>query len=59
MASEATDLRKSPPPSRAGCRRCSLPYGSAAPRPHPIYFEVQALEHPAKVEEKSVFLVPR
>ena len=36
-----------------------LPYGSAASGSHPIYFEVQALEHPAKVEEKSVFLVPR
>ena len=36
-----------------------LPYGSADSGSHPIYFEVQALEHPAKVEEKSVFLVPR
>lgn len=36
-----------------------LPYGNAEAGSHPIYFEVQAIEHPAKVEEKSVFLVPR
>ncbi len=36
-----------------------IPYGSAAPGSHPIFFEVQALEHPAKVEEKATFLVPR
>ncbi len=36
-----------------------LPYGNADAGSHPIYFEVQAVEHPARVEEKSVFLVPR
>ena len=36
-----------------------IPYGSAAPGSHPIHFTVQALEHPAQVQEKATFLVPR
>ena len=36
-----------------------IPYGSATPGSHPIHFTVQALEHPAQVQEKATFLVPR
>ena len=36
-----------------------IPYGSAAPGSHPIHFTVQALEHPAQVQEQATFLVPR
>ena len=36
-----------------------IPYASAAPGSHPIHFTVQALEHPAQVQEKATFLVPR
>ena len=36
-----------------------IPYGSAAPGSHPIHFTVQALEHPAQVQEKATILVPR
>ncbi len=39
--------------------RLQIPYGSADPGSHPVYFEVQALERKDQVAEKSVFLVPR
>ncbi len=39
--------------------RLQIPYGSAAPGPHTIHFDISALEGGGKVTEKSIFLVPR
>ncbi len=39
--------------------RLQIPYGTAAPGSHPVYFDVQAVGASAHVIEKSVFLVPR
>ena len=39
--------------------RLQIPYGTAAPGSHPVYFDVQAVGAGAHVIEKSVFLVPR
>jgi len=39
--------------------RLQIPYGSAEPGSHPVYFEIQALQRKDQVAEKSVFLVPR
>ncbi|MEO7393194.1 MAG: cytochrome c oxidase accessory protein CcoG [Ramlibacter sp.] len=39
--------------------RLQIPYGSAEPGSHPIYFEVGTEGGDAHVSEKSVFLVPR
>lgn len=39
--------------------RLQIPYGSAAPGSHVVYFDVQAQGDKAQVAEKSVFLVPR
>ena len=39
--------------------RLQIPYGSAAPGSHPVFFEVRAVGTEASLTEKSVFLVPR
>jgi len=39
--------------------RVQLPYEAAPPGSHPIHFEIAAQDSPARVSEKSVFLVPR
>ncbi|MBY0410666.1 MAG: cytochrome c oxidase accessory protein CcoG, partial [Burkholderiaceae bacterium] len=39
--------------------RLQIPYGSATPGSHAVYFDVQAIDASAKVAEKTVFLVPR
>ncbi len=36
-----------------------LPYDAAGPGSHPIEFQIQSLDSPGKLTEKSVFLVPR
>lgn len=36
-----------------------LPYEAAAPGSHEIHFEVEAINAPGRVSEKSIFLVPR
>ncbi|WP_287985193.1 cytochrome c oxidase accessory protein CcoG [Diaphorobacter sp.] len=39
--------------------RLQIPYGSASPGSHTVYFDIQAQGDKAQVAEKSVFLVPR
>ncbi len=39
--------------------RLHIPYGSAASGSHQVFFEITSDEDSAKIEEKSVFLVPR
>ncbi len=49
-----------PAESRWVVAQLQIPFGSAAPGSHPVYFEVQALGGTvAHVSEKTVFLVPR
>lgn len=36
-----------------------IPYGSATPGSHPVWFEVHSLDGSVNVSEKSTFLVPR
>ncbi len=48
-----------PAESRWVSVRLHIPYGSAQPGSHTIYFDIQALGSKAQVSEKSVFLVPR
>ncbi|MDO8249929.1 MAG: FixG Ig-like domain-containing protein, partial [Rhodoferax sp.] len=39
--------------------RVQAPFEAAAPGSHPIQFEIEALDSPGRLVEKSVFLVPR
>jgi cytochrome c oxidase accessory protein FixG len=39
--------------------RVQAPFDAAAPGSHPIQFEIEALDSPGRLVEKSVFLVPR
>ncbi|MEO8120744.1 MAG: cytochrome c oxidase accessory protein CcoG, partial [Rhodoferax sp.] len=39
--------------------RVQAPFDAAAPGSHPIQFEIEALDTPGRLVEKSVFLVPR
>ncbi|KAF1049205.1 MAG: hypothetical protein GAK38_00973 [Xylophilus sp.] len=39
--------------------RLQIPYGSAEPGSHTVYFDIEAAESAARVSEKSAFLVPR
>ena len=48
-----------PAESRWMAVRLQIPYGSAAPGSHAVYFDIQAQGSKAEVAEKSVFLVPR
>ena len=48
-----------PAESRWVAVRLQIPYGSAAPGSHTVFFDIQALDGKAKVAEKAVFLVPR
>ena len=54
-----TDVTIGAADSRWVAVRLQIPYGSAAPGSHAVYFDVQAVGTPAHVMEKSVFLVPR
>lgn len=36
-----------------------LPYDAAGPGSHEIHFEIESVNSPGRVTEKSVFLVPR
>ncbi|GAB2580213.1 cytochrome c oxidase accessory protein CcoG [Ramlibacter solisilvae] len=58
VASE-TEVSVGPAESRWVAVRLQIPYGSAAPGSHPIYFRIGAASGDAHVSEKSVFLVPR
>jgi len=58
VASEA-EIDIGPAESRWVAVRLQIPYGSAAPGSHTIYFDIQAQGDKAQVAEKSVFLVPR
>ncbi|SDZ98962.1 cytochrome c oxidase accessory protein CcoG [Variovorax sp. YR216] len=48
-----------PAQSRWVAVRLQLPYGSAEPGSHPVYFDVRAAEGAAQVSEKATFMVPR
>ena len=48
-----------PAESRWVAVRLQIPYGSAAPGSHTVYFDIQAQGAKAQVAEKTVFLVPR
>ncbi|AVP57424.1 cytochrome c oxidase accessory protein CcoG [Pulveribacter suum] len=39
--------------------RLHIPYGSAQPGSHTVYFDIRAAETGAQISEKSAFLVPR
>jgi cytochrome c oxidase accessory protein FixG len=39
--------------------RLQLPFEAAAPGTHPIQFEIESLDSPGHLSEKSVFLVPK
>jgi cytochrome c oxidase accessory protein FixG len=54
-----TDVTVLPAQSRWVAVRLQVQYGTVEPGSHPIRFAVQALNHDARVVEKSVFLVPR
>ncbi len=58
VASEA-EVEVGPAEARWVAVRLQLPYGSAEPGSHPVYFDVRAEGSAAQVAEKSVFLVPR
>ena len=53
------DLTVGPAESKWVLVRIQIPYGSAEAGSHKVMFEVAAQEDGAKVNEKSVFLVPR
>ena len=48
-----------PADSRWVAVRLQIPYGSAPPGSHTVYFDIQAQGNKGQVAEKSVFLVPR
>lgn len=54
-----TDVTIGAADSRWVAVRLQIPYGSAAPGSHVVYFDVHAVGTAAHVMEKSVFLVPR
>ena len=58
VASEP-EVEVGPAEARWVAVRLQVPYGSAEPGSHPVYFEVRAQGAAAQVSEKSVFLVPR
>jgi len=39
--------------------RVRLPFEAAAPGSHPIHFEIESLDSPGKLVEKSTFIVPK
>jgi polyferredoxin len=54
-----SNLVVAPAQSRWVVVRADIPYGSSSPGSHPIAFEIQAVNTPDFVVEKSVFIVPR
>lgn len=58
VASE-TEVDIGPAESRWVVVRLQIPYGSASPGSHAVYFDITAQKDKAQVAEKSVFLVPR
>jgi cytochrome c oxidase accessory protein FixG len=58
VASES-EIDIGPAESRWVAVRLQVPYGSAAPGSHTVFFDIQAQGDKAQVAEKSVFLVPR
>ena len=58
VASES-EVDIGPADSRWVAVRLQIPYGSAPPGSHTVYFDIQAQGNKGQVAEKSVFLVPR
>ena len=58
VASES-EVDIGPADSRWVVVRLQIPYGSAPPGSHTVYFDIQAQGDKGQVAEKSVFLVPR
>jgi len=58
MASD-TEYDVGPADARWIVVQVQIPYGAASPGSHPIWFVIESLDDKAKVEEKSIFLVPR
>ncbi len=56
VSESETDI--GPAESRWVVVRLQIPYGSAAPGSHTVFFDIQALGGKGHVAEKSVFLVP-
>ena len=54
-----TMVQVGPAESRWLAVRLQIPYGSAAPGSHTVYFDIQARGDKVQVAEKAVFLVPR
>ncbi len=48
-----------PTQSRWVVLNLQLPYDAAPPGSHPINFEIESLDSPGKLSEKSIFIVPR
>jgi hypothetical protein len=48
-----------PAQSRWVAVRLQLPYGTATPGAHPVYFDVRSDDGNARVSEKATFMVPR
>ncbi len=53
------EIEIGPTESRWVAVRLQIPYGSAAPGSHTVYFDIKAQGDKGQVAEKSVFLVPR
>jgi len=59
LASDA-QVEVGPAETRAVAARLQIPYGTASPGSHPVFFEVQAQqEGSGRSSEKTVFIVPR
>jgi hypothetical protein len=58
MASDA-EYDVGPAEARWVAVRVQIPYGAASPGSHPIWFVIESLDDKARIEEKSIFLVPR
>ncbi|MDF1482455.1 cytochrome c oxidase accessory protein CcoG [Extensimonas sp. H3M7-6] len=58
MASDA-EYDVGPAEARWVAVRVQIPYGAASPGSHPISFVIESLDDKARIEEKSIFLVPR
>ena len=58
LASDST-LTVDATQARAMAVTLQLPPDAASPGPHEIHFEIEAVNSPGRVSEKSVFLVPR
>jgi len=53
-----TEYDVGPAEARWVAVRVQIPYGAAGPGSHPIWFVIESLDDKARIEEKSIFLVP-